>query len=64
MGGASWNADAVRDDLRDYVVEYPHANEAVLVVDETGKVKRGTHTVGVQRQYPDTTGACTSISAR
>ncbi|WP_404962727.1 IS701 family transposase [Streptomyces sp. 147326] len=53
---ASWNADAVRDDVREYVVEHLHADAAVLVVDETGDVKKGTHPVGVQRQYTGTAG--------
>lgn len=53
---ASWNADAVRDDVREYVVEHLHGEAAVLVVDETGDVKKGTHTVGVQRQYTGTAG--------
>ncbi|MFF2164430.1 IS701 family transposase [Streptomyces sp. NPDC058175] len=53
---ASWDADAVRDDVREYVVEHLHDEEAVLVVDETGDVKKGTHTVGVQRQYTGTAG--------
>lgn len=53
---ASWDADAVRDDVRDYVVEHLHDDVAVLVVDETGDVKKGTHTVGVQRQYTGTAG--------
>lgn len=47
---ASWDADAVRDDVREYVVEHLHDQEAVLVVDETGDVKKRVHTVGVQRQ--------------
>ncbi|MFJ7416242.1 IS701 family transposase [Streptomyces sp. NPDC098077] len=53
---ASWDADAVRDDVREYVVEHLHDEEAVLVVDETGDLKKGTHTVGVQRQYTGTAG--------
>lgn len=55
---ASWDADAVRDDVREYVVEHLHDEAAVLVVDETGDLKKGTHTVGVQRQYTGTAGAC------
>lgn len=51
---ASWDADGVRDDVREYVVEHLHDDSAVLVVDETGDVKKGTHTVGVQRQYTGT----------
>ncbi|MCX4588829.1 IS701 family transposase [Streptomyces sp. NBC_01549] len=53
---AAWDADAVRDDVREYVVEHLHDEAAVLVVDETGDVKKGTRTVGVQRQYTGTAG--------
>lgn len=53
---AVWDADAVRDDVREYVVEHLHDEAAVLVVDETGDVKKGTRTVGVQRQYTGTAG--------
>jgi hypothetical protein len=53
---ASWDADAVRDDVREYVLEHLHDEAAVLVVDETGDVKKGTRTVGVQRQYTGTAG--------
>ncbi|MBD0736455.1 hypothetical protein BGM09_25420 [Streptomyces sp. CBMA29] len=45
---AKWDADAIRDDLRAYVVEDLHDTEAVLVVDETGDLKKGTATVGVR----------------
>jgi SRSO17 transposase len=51
-----WDADAVRDDLRAYVVEHLGDRGAVLVLDETGFVKKGTHSVGVQRQYSGTAG--------
>jgi len=51
-----WDADAVRDDLRAYVVEHLGAPQAVLVVDETGFLKKGTKSVGVQRQYSGTAG--------
>lgn len=40
---ASWDADAVRDDVREYVVDHLHDDSAVLVVDETGDVKKGPH---------------------
>lgn len=53
---AKWDADAVRDDLREYVVDHLGAKQAVLVVDETGDVKKGNATVGVQRQYTGTAG--------
>jgi SRSO17 transposase len=53
---AVWDKDKVRDDLRDYVVEHLGDPEAVLVVDETGDLKKGTATVGVKRQYTGTAG--------
>ena len=56
LGRAVWDPDAVRDDLRAYVVEHLGDPEAVLVVDETGDLKKGTTTVGVQRQYTGTAG--------
>ena len=56
LARASWDADAVRDDLRDYVVDAFGDRGAILVVDETGDVKKGTHSVGVQRQYSGTAG--------
>jgi SRSO17 transposase len=46
----------VRDDLRDYVTTRLGDGDAVLVVDETGDLKKGTQTVGVQRQYTGTAG--------
>ena len=45
-----WDADGVGDDLREYVVEQLGDPEAVLVVDETGFLKQGNKSVGVQRQ--------------
>lgn len=56
LGRAKWDADRVRDDVREYVLEHLRDVNAVLVVDETGDVKKGTHTVGVQRQYTGTAG--------
>jgi SRSO17 transposase len=53
---AKWDTDGVRDDLRRYVVERLGETDAVFVVDETGDLKKGTHTVGVQRQYTGTAG--------
>jgi SRSO17 transposase len=56
LSRAVWDADAVRDDLRGYVVDHFGETGAVLVVDETGDVKKGVHSVGVQRQYTGTAG--------
>jgi SRSO17 transposase len=56
LNRAIWDADAVRDDLRSYVVAHLGDPAAVLVVDETGFVKKGTKSVGVQRQYSGTAG--------
>lgn len=53
---ASWDADVVRDDLTDYLVEELGESDGVLVVDETGFLKKGRHSVGVQRQYSGTAG--------
>lgn len=56
LAGAKWDADAVRDDLRAYVVEHLGDPRAVLVIDETGFLKQGTKSVGVKRQYSGTAG--------
>src|SRR5919107_3516273 len=51
-----WDADAVRDDLRAYVVEHLGDPDAVLVLDETGFLKKGNKSAGVKRQYSGTAG--------
>jgi SRSO17 transposase len=56
LATADWDPDRVRDDLRAYVVEHLGDPGAVLVVDETGFLKKGTTSVGVQRQYSGTAG--------
>jgi SRSO17 transposase len=56
LATADWDPDLVRDDLRGYVVEHLGDPQAVLVVDETGFLKKGTTSVGVQRQYSGTAG--------
>ena len=56
LSAASWDTDGVRDDLRDYVIEHLADPAAVLVLDETGHLKKGMCTVGVQRQYTGTAG--------
>jgi SRSO17 transposase len=56
LGRAAWSADEVRDDLRAYVVEHCGDPQAILVVDETGFLKKGKKSVGVARQYSGTAG--------
>ena len=56
LGRASWDTDGVRDDLRELVAEHLGDPAAVLMVDETGDLKKGAATVGVQRQYTGTAG--------
>ncbi len=57
---ADWNIEGARDDVRDYVLDHlgdPAAG--VFVVDETGFVKKGRRSAGVQRQYTGTSGKST-----
>ncbi len=57
LNAADWDAEAVRDELRAYVVEHlGDEPSGVLVIDETGFVKKGTKSAGVARQYSGTAG--------
>lgn len=56
LSRVNWDADAVRDDLQAYVTEHLGDPGAVLVVDETGFLKKGAKSAGVQRQYTGTAG--------
>jgi SRSO17 transposase len=56
LGRARWDADAVRDDLQHYVVEHLGDSEGVLIIDETGFLKKGDKSAGVARQYSGTAG--------
>jgi SRSO17 transposase len=56
LARAVWDHDGVRDDIRAWLVEHLGDPDGVLVVDETGDLKKGTATVGVQRQYTGTAG--------
>jgi SRSO17 transposase len=56
LGRSAWDADALRDRVRDYVLEALGDEDGVLVVDETGFLKKGVHSVGVGRQYSGTAG--------
>lgn len=51
-----WDADAVRDDLQAYVIEQLGDADAVLVLDETGFIKKGLRLAGVKRQHSGTAG--------
>lgn len=53
---AHWDADGARDILREYVIEQLGDADAVLIVDETGFIKKGRHSAGVKRQYSGTAG--------
>jgi SRSO17 transposase len=56
LAGAHWDVDRVRDDLRSYVLEHLDDPDGVWVLDETGFLKKGTQSAGVQRQYSGTAG--------
>jgi SRSO17 transposase len=56
LGEAVWDADAVRDDVRGYVVDAIGDPGGVLILDDTGDLKSGVASVGVQRQYTGTAG--------
>jgi SRSO17 transposase len=56
LGRADWDPDAVREDLRAYVVEHLSDPHAVLVLDETAVVKKGTASAGVDKQYAGVVG--------
>ncbi len=56
LNAAAWDADGVRDDLRDYAVSHLGERDGVLIVDETGFLKKGCKSAGVQRQYSGTAG--------
>src|ERR1700735_3006408 len=60
LGRGRWDADALRDLVRDYVVENLAANDAVLVIDETGFLKQGKASCGVGRQYTGSAGKITN----
>jgi SRSO17 transposase len=60
LGRGRWDADALRDIVRDYVVEKLAADDAVLVIDETGFLKQGKASCGVGRQYTGSAGKITN----
>lgn len=56
LSRAKWDAGQIRDDVRALAVEHLGDAEAMLVIDETGDVKKGDQSVGTQRQYTGTAG--------
>src|SRR5918912_1192578 len=60
LGRGLWDADALRDIVREYVVETLAEPDAVLVVDETGFLKQGKASCGVARQYTGSAGKITN----
>jgi SRSO17 transposase len=56
LNGSVWDVEGVRDEVRSYTIETLGATDAVLVVDESGFVKKGERSVGVKRQYSGTAG--------
>src|SRR5256885_15065212 len=56
LGRAVWNAEAVRDDLRGYLLEHLGTPQGVMVIDETGFLNKGRHSAGVPRQHKGTAG--------
>jgi SRSO17 transposase len=60
LGRDRWEADALRDVVRDYVIEHLDDEDAVLVIDETGFLKQGKASCGVARQYTGSAGKITN----
>jgi SRSO17 transposase len=60
LGRSRWDADALRDIVRDYVVETLASEDVVLLIDETGFLKWGKASCGVSRQYTGSAGKITN----
>jgi SRSO17 transposase len=56
LNAYQWDAEEVRDDLREYVLDTLGDSSGIAVADETGFLKKGTKSAGVQRQYSGTAG--------
>jgi SRSO17 transposase len=56
LAGSKWEADDIRDDLQEYVAGKLGEGDGVLIIDDTGFIKKGTTSAGVQRQYSGTAG--------
>ena len=64
LSRVQWDADAVRDDLQAYVVQHLADPDGVAILDETGFLKKGTKSAGVQRQYSGTAGRIENSDVR
>jgi SRSO17 transposase len=60
LGRGRWDADALRDIVREYALDALGDEEAVLVIDETGFLKQGKASCGVARQYTGSAGKITN----
>jgi SRSO17 transposase len=56
LNQARWDENQVRDEMQRYLMEYLGDDQGILVIDETGFLKKGNHSAGVQRQYSGTAG--------
>ncbi|MEU4351853.1 IS701 family transposase [Streptomyces sp. NPDC023838] len=56
LNQADWDVDVVRDEVRDFILVHLALRDGVLIVDETGFIKKGVRSAGVQRQYTGTSG--------
>jgi SRSO17 transposase len=56
LAGAKWQPDDIRDDLQEYVADHLGEDDGVLIIDDTGFIKKGATSAGVQRQYSGTAG--------
>src|ERR671933_2244144 len=61
LGRAQWDVDAVRDDLHGYLTDYFGDADAVIVIDETGFLKKGHRSAGVAHQYSGTAGRIENV---
>lgn len=56
LAGSKWQPDDIRDDLQEYVADKLGEADGVLIIGDTGFIKKGTRSAGVQRQYTGTSG--------
>ncbi|SCF62085.1 DDE superfamily endonuclease [Streptomyces sp. Ncost-T10-10d] len=64
LNTCDWDADEVRDDVREFVIEHLGDRQAALIVDGIGFLKKGIRSAGVQRQYERRAGSGTTVRAK